>query len=127
MSMAVMSRKAFGVYPGTPVGVWAAVDAIIATTGMRVAQRTDDYLLGELGSQVSMRLKGGMLSSLDEFPLKVEIRVVANDPGSTSVWVEVRDNFGFGSRFGARNKFQQAIDMRMADFVRALGVADSTW
>jgi hypothetical protein len=125
--MGIMSRKGYADYPGTPIGVWAALDAICAVTGMRVKQRTDDYLVGDLGSQAALRIKGGMFAKLDEFPIEVEVRLAATEAGTTSVWVEVRDDFGFGSKFGAMKKYKQAIDMRMDDFVRSFGVVDTNW
>lgn len=125
--MTVMSRKGFVSFPGTPVGVWWVVDGICAATGMRVVQRTDDYLLGDLGSQAALRLKGAMFCKPEEFPIKVEVRLAARGESVTDVWVEVRDDFGFGIKTGIRKRYRQAIDVRMADYVRGLGVVDTDW
>ncbi len=66
------------------------------------------------GSQMAVRLKGAWLCDLHEMPCAMTVQAVAYGPDHSVVTMEVRDTFGFGSRLGARQKFEQALEQWIA-------------
>ncbi len=75
-----------------------------------ITSRDAYSLTAKAGSRVTMRLKGGWMANLDEMPCRIAVRASPWGPAHAVVVVEVQDDFGFGSRFGARQKFEDALD-----------------
>ena len=75
----------------------------------RCTTRSESTQIFSAGSQLALRLKGGLLSNLDDFPIQIEIRANPRSDGLTDVTVVVRDSLGFGLKTGMRKKYAEAL------------------
>ena len=89
---------------------------LAASRRIGIAQRSSQRLLLKAGSQASLRLKGGWIAKIEDFPVEIEINVISLGDAECDVTVDVRDSLGFGFKAGMKNKYQQAVSMWMTDF-----------
>ena len=61
------------------------------------------------GSQVALRLKGAMFSSIAEMPVEVQVFFQAAGQGS-AIHIRGADDLQFGLRIGMRNKYTNAVN-----------------
>ena len=61
------------------------------------------------GSQVALRLKGAMFSSIDEMPVEVQVFFQPAGQGSV-IHIRGADDLQFGLRIGMRNKYTNAVN-----------------
>jgi|GEM_PF-2875061 len=61
------------------------------------------------GSQVALRLKGAMFSSIDEMPVEVQVFFQPAGQGS-AIHIRGADDLQFGLRIGMRNKYTNAVN-----------------
>ncbi len=101
------------------IGASEAIRVVLAagvSMGLRVADQSDRRLLFKAGSQTALRLKGGWLSSLKDFPVQVEISVVSVSENACEIVIDARESLGLGSKVGMKNKYQQAISKWITEF-----------
>jgi hypothetical protein len=60
------------------------------------------------GSQVALRLKGGLIAPLVDFPVRACISFVPKIGGGATVWIRVEDTLTVGLKVGMTNKYQSA-------------------
>ena len=76
-------------------------------------------LVGHLGSQVKMRLFGGILGSRDWYPVRIEVRIV--DAGSErTILVDTAENVGIGWLVGMEDRLRtrcQRVSMQVLEGV----------
>jgi hypothetical protein len=108
--VAVITRSWSQTVALRPEDAIAAVADWLARCGATITARDAATVSAKAGSRVAMRLKGGWASDLREMPCVMTVQAAAWGPSHCVVTMEVRDDFGFGSRFGARQKFEQAMD-----------------
>jgi hypothetical protein len=87
-----------------------------SSLGLRVSEQSDRRVLLKAGSQTALRLKGGWIASLKDFPVQIEISVVSIGDNACEIVVDARDSLGFGYKAGMKNKYQQAISKWMTEF-----------
>ena len=61
------------------------------------------------GSQVALRVKGAMFSSIDEMPVEVQVFFQAAGQGS-AIHIRGADDLQFGLRIGMRTKYTNAVN-----------------
>ena len=61
------------------------------------------------GSQVALRLKGAIFSSIDEMPVEVQVFFQAAGQGS-AIHIRGADDLQFGLRIGMRTKYTNAVN-----------------
>jgi hypothetical protein len=96
----------------TPLSAAAAKDRLLSVFQARratVAIVTDDRLEGRTGSQVAIRLKGGLIAKPEEFPVVAAVVLLPGAAG-TLVRITVADDLGFGLKTGMTKKYTQAVD-----------------
>ena len=71
-------------------------------------KNTPDELRAKLGSSIKMRLLGLAANLQKTFPREITVNLVAED-NKTKVNIQVRDNFGFGSRIGISKKISEIM------------------
>ena len=94
----------------TPEGLLEALEQWAIGKGMRANRASADQLDIRRGSEAAVRLKGGMLSRVEEFPVVASVKCQVCPTGS-KVSIDVLDDLGFGSRVGMKSKMQQAVDL----------------
>jgi hypothetical protein len=93
-----------------------------AARGAQMAFVTHDYLEGRTGSQAALRLKGGWLAKLEEFPVVAAVQVVPAPTGAL-VRLTVADDLGFGLKAGMNKKYRQAVEQLARALVGAVAAA----
>lgn len=91
--------------------------AKLASMGARMNTVSDSYVEAKTGSQVAMRLKGGMIAKPTELPMRTSV-ALHSQGDSTSVQVTTSDVVVFGFKLGMKNKYDHALQ-EMIDELRA--------
>ena len=76
---------------------------------MRVQRISGTQVRVFRGSQVALRLKGAMFSSIDEMPVEVQVFFQPAGQGSV-IHIRGADDLQFGLRIGMRNKYTNAVN-----------------
>lgn len=87
------------------------MDLIIAravTHGIEVVRTAPNQADFRRGSQVALRLKGAMFTSINQFPVVAVIRCDALPHGSNVV-INSLDDLGFGAMLGMKKKYSEAV------------------
>lgn len=92
-----------------------AAAAIIERKHGRVEHAAGNKLEGRVGSQAAIRLKGGMIASIADFPLVAAVEAVPRRDGA-EVRLTVADDLGFGFKFGMKAKYTRAAS-ELADLL----------
>ena len=106
----------------SPVEVHDQILATFGSMSARVQTDSDTYIEAKTGSQLAMRLKGGMWgwTKLTEFPMQTSVALRSEGQG-TAVQVTATDALGFGRKTGMKAKYQQALQAMVEELRAAVG------
>jgi hypothetical protein len=88
----------------------AARQALLASLspfGAKLVRDDGNGLVIARGSQMALRLKGGMIAPLKDFPVRATV-VFEQRPAGVVAIVTVNDDLGYGSKLGMTSKYQNA-------------------
>ena len=90
-------------------GVRESIVSKLKSIGFEVALIEENYIEARRGSQLIFRTKGAMLAKPNEFPIVACLAIKSNGQ-SSQIEVAVHEDFGVGSIFGAKKKYQQVCE-----------------
>lgn len=105
--------------PLSPVDAHAHLLAAFAARNASMAQVSGNYLEGRTGSQAAIRLKGGWLAKLEDFPVVAAVAIAPAGSGAV-VRLTVADDLGFGVKTGMKKKYTQAVEHFAAQLAGSL-------
>ena len=94
--------------PRPPNEVISRLCRIAESNGITVIQVAENQADFRRGSQVALRLKGGIFSKISDFPVVAVVRCDATPSGS-SVVIRSLDDLGFGLKIGMEKKYSEAV------------------
>ena len=107
--MGIIETFRQGSSPMQPVQAADYLCAMAAQWQMRVQRISATQVRVFRGSQVALRLKGAMFTSIDEMPVEVQVFFQAAGHGS-AIHIRGADDLQFGLRIGMRNKYTNAVN-----------------
>lgn len=81
---------------------------LATTAGVKAVRVSDNQADFRRGSQASLRLKGGLIAKVSDFPVLAVVRADEVSGGS-SVFIRSLDDLGFGLRAGMKTKYTEAV------------------
>ena len=78
------------------------------TEGFKVSRVAPNQADFRRGSQAALRLKGGLIAKIGDFPVVAAVRCDPALSGCTVV-IHSLDDLGFGLKFGMRKKYTEAV------------------
>lgn len=107
--MGIIETYRQGSSPMQPVQAADYLCAMATQWQMRVQRISATQVRVFRGSQVALRLKGAMFSSIDEMPVEVQVFFQAAGQGS-AIHIRGADDLQFGLRIGMRTKYTNAVN-----------------
>jgi len=117
--MARIERRQQITTPLSPADARARLLAAFAARNAKMARVADNYLEGRTGSQAALRLKGGWVAKLNDFPVVAAVDFTPTGSG-TVVRLTVSDDLGFGLKTGMKKKYDQAVEQFASQLSAAL-------
>lgn len=94
--------------PLKPNELMNRICAMAESRGIKTARVAENQADFRRGSQVALRLKGGILSKTSDFPVVAVVRCDETPEGS-SVIIRSLDDLGVGTRLGMTKKYTEAV------------------
>lgn len=91
-----------------PVELMNKVCALAGDQGITVARVAENQADFRRGSQVALRIKGGIFSKISDFPVVAVIRC-DETPSGSNVVIRSLDDLGVGTRLGMTKKYTEAV------------------
>ena len=107
--MGIIETFRQGSTPMQPVQAADYLCAMATQWHMRVQPMSPTQVRVFRGSQVALRLKGAIFSSIDEMPVEVQVFFQPAGQGSV-IHIRGADDLQFGLRIGMRNKYTNAVN-----------------